>query len=548
MVRTRQSSRRGRGTRSEAQNSRLERRGGPIEEVSSRADDPATSSGELGRESTRGGSSRGFTSMLGRGRLARRGRGRGNNSASDRSPIEDQRGSGSHFNTDRDASMRRRATATRGRANSTRIDFVNEVLGEEPFDETETTTHSNDPQNRDLVLLRKRKLDLEIETNQTKLKLLKAASDRVEVELVCARASRSLVEQAPDASMGDELSTTISNAVTNAFREMRSSTPNDRQPTLINRLAINKQNLSFSGNTMEWLRFKKAFEHSTAMGGYSDQENVDRLFNCLKGSARESVESLMMTTSSGIEIMKALERRFGNEDEVVLKLVGAIRALPKLSSGKTDIVEFASTVKNNVTAMLSVGHTGYINNIELMRDLLSKLTHVTISRYNDYVASSDNNSDLRTLADFLDREADLASRAGTASLFGSTYRDAINRGDKRNASSTRRVNAIGFEQNAGSSENSICWYCTEKGHRVANCQEFLNISVDDRWKWVKTKNNDRCFKCLGPRHFARSCNAPRCNNNGCDGPHHTLLHSNDKPQKSANKTVVNSTQGAESSS
>ena len=124
---------------------------------------------------------------------------------------------------------------------------------------------------------------------------------------------------------------------------------------------------------LDWLRYKRAFDQSTELGKFSDQENAFRLFRRLKGEARESVESLMMTSNSGKQIMNALERRFGNDDEVVLKLVDSIRNLPKLNSGKTDIVTFASIVKNNVDAMISVGKMGYINNTELLRDLMSKL-------------------------------------------------------------------------------------------------------------------------------------------------------------------------------
>ena len=92
------------------------------------------------------------------------------------------------------------------------------------------------------------------------------------------------------------------------------------------------------------------------------------------------VESLMMTTNSAKNIMKALEHRYGNEYDVILKLVGTIRDLPKLNSRKTEILAFASVIKNTVLASLSAGHGGYIHNIELVRDLLSKLPNDLLSK------------------------------------------------------------------------------------------------------------------------------------------------------------------------
>ena len=263
----------------------------------------------------------------------------------------------------------------------------------------------------------------------------------------------------------------------------------------------------------------------------------------MKGDARNAVESLMMTTNSAKDIMKALERRYGNEDDVILKLVGAIRDLPKLNSGKTDIVAFASVVKNNVLAMLSVGHDGYIHNIELVRDLLSKLPHAMIYRYNEFIAFSSISSNLKSLGDFLDREADMASRAGTTRILSNASKDFEKRGDKRNF--TKRIHAISNESNTEIAEGSGCWYCQKKGHHISNCKSFSDLPLPNRWRWAK---QERCYKCLGPKHMSRSCNAPQCGINGCKIPHHYLLHSYNNSRAPVNNSGVNAARRKESSS
>ena len=77
-----------------------------------------------------------------------------------------------------------------------------------------------------------------------------------------------------------EVIATMSKAFADAM-SMNNSSSN--QAHLINRLAADKQTLQFSRNSLEWLRFKKAFNLSSELGKFSDSENVVKLYNCLKG-------------------------------------------------------------------------------------------------------------------------------------------------------------------------------------------------------------------------------------------------------------------------
>ena len=52
------------------------------------------------------------------------------------------------------------------------------------------------------------------------------------------------------------------------------------QASLVKTLAVQKK--LFSSNSLDWLRFKQAFEHSTTLGNYSDSENVSRLYSFLR--------------------------------------------------------------------------------------------------------------------------------------------------------------------------------------------------------------------------------------------------------------------------
>lgn len=128
----------------------------------------------------------------------------------------------------------------------------------------------------------------------------------------------------------------------------------DGSKQLANRLTTVHSLTSFSGNPLEWLHFKEASELSTQLGGYSERENIARLFEALKSEARSAVSALLgMCQDTGI-IMKTLEFHFGNEKLVAANIVRELEALPDLNSGKINLTQFATKVRNEVAALCSL--------------------------------------------------------------------------------------------------------------------------------------------------------------------------------------------------
>ncbi|KAL1448522.1 hypothetical protein WDU94_000574 [Cyamophila willieti] len=95
-------------------------------------------------------------------------------------------------------------------------------------------------------------------------------------------------------------------------------------------------------------------------------------------------------------------------------------------------------------------------------------------------------------------------------------------------------NRRAFTANVTSSEPSSkpvrgCPCCT-KSHRINDCKKFLNLTVSDRYSFLKEKH--LCFACFGP-HSRQLCNSKfSCRQCGSK-THHTLLHSSPSPRDSA---------------
>lgn len=297
--------------------------------------------------------------------------------------------------------------------------------------------------------IRKRRLDLEIEESRIKLRLIEAERERLDWDIANPVVSNAVPDLSPAAVAGapSEGVDTQGNAFMSKMVRLLSEAIKESQPSgvsanVINRLVSSKESLSFSGNNLEWLRFKRAFEQSTESGGYTDRENVIRLYNCLRGEARDSVESLMLTCESADEILKALELRFGSKDIAIRKLLNNLRDLPRLQSGDIDLVAFASEVKNNVVALNSLGDS-YSSNPDLIADLLRKIPESMVYRYNEYATSHSSHSpSLSTFAEFLSYQAEIANRAGTTFVLNPsrTRRHEHRRHEK--PVHTRRVNSI----------------------------------------------------------------------------------------------------------
>ena len=150
-------------------------------------------------------------------------------------------------------------------------------------------------------------------------------------------------------------------------------------------IASGKRLPSFSGDSLDGVRYKEDYEHSTRIGEYTDEENVTRLYDSLKGEARNTVRSLFAGQKSARNIMESLKARFGNPQMILLNLVSDIKDLPRVDPYKITFVDFAVNLKNAVQTISVLDDTSYLYNNELVSDLLRKLPSSILSLYANYV-------------------------------------------------------------------------------------------------------------------------------------------------------------------
>ena len=85
-------------------------------------------------------------------------------------------------------------------------------------------------------------------------------------------------------------------------------------------------------------------------------------------------------------------------------------------------------------------------------------------------------------------------------------------------------------------KSGVCWFCNSASHKLVGCKDFLDITVKERFTFVKT--NKLCHKCLSSKHRTSECKrSDACEVEGCIGKfHHTLLHYTNKETKPKSST------------
>ena len=68
-----------------------------------------------------------------------------------------------------------------------------------------------------------------------------------------------------------------------------------------------------------------------------------------------------------------------------------------------------------------------------------------------------------------------------------------------------------------------CWYCKDTRHKLLNCASFLNLSLNECYKFIKSTK--LCHKRLSSKHRTPACKRTNtCRVDGCSEVfHHTLL-------------------------
>ncbi|XP_073967343.1 uncharacterized protein [Choristoneura fumiferana] len=191
---------------------------------------------------------------------------------------------------------------------------------------------------------------------------------------------------------------------------------------------------SFSDAAREWLPFQAAYNESSKAYSFTPNDNMARLRSCLRGPAREVVESLLHTAANPEAVMQTQRQCYGRPEVLASKALDDLKKLPRLGSTTTEINTFAVKLQTIVTVLGSIEQQGYLASPLLARNVMEKLSQHLRARFGDYAAEQITTMEpqIMVLSRFLMREVDRALRyaytsGGTKSAAAAAVRREVAR-------------------------------------------------------------------------------------------------------------------------
>lgn len=305
---------------------------------------------------------------------------------------------------------------------------------------------------------------------------------------------------------------------------------------IASRQALPKELPHFYGHPQDWPQFIKTYDSTTALCGYTDCENLERLKRCLKDKAKTLVESLLFMPDCVNEIIETLRDKFGRPELIAKATLDQIRAEPVIKQDKLEaLCDFGYKVRNACNVIESMGLKFYLYNPELTQDIIRKLPYATKiewAKYAETVQANNQSINLRTIAEWLHRLSRTLNQITTIDL--DSFERTSDRNSERKSRNTKgyhNVHESKTKTNEVAEENPECIACANDCKGVDKCSKFKSLDPDEKWKLVM--NNDLCKRCLN-KHGKNSCpatNFEACGVSGCQLKHNPILHNEERHSK-----------------
>lgn len=141
------------------------------------------------------------------------------------------------------------------------------------------------------------------------------------------------------------------------------------------RQVVSKELPEFAGDPIDWPLFVRSYNTSTRVYGYSDEKNLMRLQQCLKGSVKEAVRGRFYHPSSMPQVMPSLETPFSYPDLIVRFLMNKVYKTPAPKANKLESLIYFGLVFQNLYSQLQFmgGHGCPSFKPSLLREYEDKL-------------------------------------------------------------------------------------------------------------------------------------------------------------------------------
>ncbi|CAL8128513.1 unnamed protein product [Orchesella dallaii] len=303
----------------------------------------------------------------------------------------------------------------------------------------------------------------------------------------------------------------------------------------------------FNGDVEEWQPFISFYRTSTRECAIPPSQNLVRLQKCLKGRAREAVRALLVSDKNVEEVLRVLEKQFGQPTIIIRTLMEKARKFPCLSEGSYDsLVEFGIMVRNLVCTVESLHKQQYLVNPQLLEELADKLPDgLRLQWAAKVVDLRPTEASLKHFSSWLERitDAALVLNRSVSSIWAENIQLSSTQSTRKTTVNQRKTTPVSKGTLLATEEGTIkktpsCSYCKNEDHGITDCRDFQTLNPETRMEWVTKRR--LCFSCLRFGHSVGQCWRKKvCGENGCKQFHHAIIHVGDNPSRPSFPIVDN---------
>ena len=284
----------------------------------------------------------------------------------------------------------------------------------------------------------------------------------------------------------------------------------------------------YSGDPLQWHEWIGQFRSAIDSAPLSNDVKLTYLKTLVTGKAKAAIVEFAYCGTMYQDALKTLERKFGQPQAVVSAHLDKLNSFPPLKMHNSEnVIAFSATISAMVGVFRSLKYEHDLSSAALLGQAVQKLppnmreawsmhtvkkdwSRPTLLEFNEWLkdkAEAHERMIISTTKPKSDESAQSVTRTKTGTkVFAAT--------SSSTSSKESRTKPIQVQLN--------CNVCKDN-HPLWRCRVFLDKTPTDRAKIVA--ENKLCFSCLKGNHSFRQCPQPRkCNKDGCNSSHNTLLH------------------------
>ena len=277
--------------------------------------------------------------------------------------------------------------------------------------------------------------------------------------------------------------------------------------------------MKFSGNPLEYSKFKAAFKVEVDKRGvYDETEKLKFLLDAVEGGAKTCLAKFMPGSDKYEEAWSTLDERFGRVDTVVSAAKRRVNQFPVIGKEKSDqIRQYQETVSE---LMGIYKEHGFIHELksQVPEANVAKLPVRLCGKWAECVEGKPKMSTWESFSDWLEKQAKLSeSKQRWMPEKKEWKRSDSGKGDGRKLF----AGATGEHSSRTKGTAKKCPVHESANHTLEECKKFKEMSSVEKEKVL----DKHCLSCLLPGHRLKKCpSVNRCKVEGCGMRHHTLVH------------------------